>query len=141
MAEKQKPTIVQFDSEDFYVAVVEQALYDVGLELAGKSKSKPQAEKLLEKIVKKEIPMPDLAIVDSFIENSHEEGRVIATKLRELNPKIKIIAYTIIEDIDWADYVAIKSNRVPDKTLIKGLEQLLNVSFESEKDESFSEYS
>lgn len=128
-----KPVIIQFESEEFYRAVVSQLLYTVDMELAATAKSKKDAEKLIGKIINKELT-PTIAIVDSLLEDRHSEGEVIAKKIREVSPETKIIAYTILEDVEWADYVAIKSNRIPSKTIIRGLADLLKIEFPTSND-------
>lgn len=130
MAEK---VIIQFESEDFYCAVVNQILYTVDSKVAGIARTKSQAQNLLGKVARGEIK-PDLAIIDSMLENNHEEGAIIAAKLKELSPKTKIIAYTIIEEQPWADYVAIKSNRIPAQTLTRGLSELIGLTIDPSDD-------
>lgn len=128
-----KPIIIQFESEEFYTAVVNQILFTVDNQVAEIARTKSQAQQLLGKIARGEIK-PDLAIIDSMLENNHEEGAIIAAKLKELSPKTKIIAYTIIEEQPWADYVAIKSNRIPAQTLTRGLGELLGITFDESAD-------
>lgn len=149
MAEKKN--IIQFEPEDFYHAVVDQMLFGVGLSVNHWARTKADAGKLVQQIEKGEI-VPDVAIIDTMLEKNHHEGRVVAQKLREISPKTKLIAYTIVEqeppseditedwkqDHDWADYVAVKSNRNPAQTIAKGLSQILGVDLdEKQKDPEF----
>lgn len=129
--EKEKPVIIQFESEHFYYAVVNQILFTIENKVAAVAKNKAQAQQLLGQIARGEIK-PTIAIIDSLLENNHEEGGIIAAKLKELSPETKIIAYTIIEEQPWADYVAIKSNRIPSKTITSGLSEILGINFEDE---------
>jgi CheY-like chemotaxis protein len=136
MSKLQKPkVIIQFDSEEFYRAVVDLILSDNGMGLTATASNKTQTEELLGKIKRGELK-PDLAIIDSMLENTHEEGAKIAAALKSVAPDVKIIAYTIIPEQDWADYVAIKSNKDPNHTLIKGLEELYGITIEANKDVS-----
>ncbi len=125
---KKELCVIQFESEDFYRAVADQILYTVGLEITESARNKKQAAQLLEKIQQQKLK-PDLAIIDTILETDHSEGEIIATKLRELSPQTKIIAYTIMDDTPWGDYLAIKSNRIPDHTLIRGLSELFALQF------------
>lgn len=151
MSDKQKHTIIQFEPEEFYHAVVDQMLFGVGLGVDHWARTKVEAGKLVQQIEKGEIK-PDVAIIDTMLEKNHHEGRVVASKLREIAPGIKIIAYTIVEqeppaedvtdewkqEHDWADYVAIKSNRNPAHTISKGLSEILGVDLdEKQKDPEF----
>lgn len=151
MSDKKQPTIIQFEPEEFYHAVVDQMLFGVGLEVGHWARTKAEAGKLVQQIERQEIK-PDVAIIDTLLEKNHHEGRVIATKLKEILPQIKIIAYTIVEkepagedvtedwtrEHDWADYVAIKSNRSPTQTIAKGLSDILGVNLdEKQKDPEF----
>jgi CheY-like chemotaxis protein len=136
MSKLKKPeVIIQFDSEEFYRAVVDLILSDNGMGLTATASNKTQTEELLGKIKRGELK-PDLAIIDSMLENTHEEGAKIAAALKSVAPDVKIIAYTIIPEQDWADYVAIKSNKDPNHTLIKGLEELYGITIEANKDVS-----
>lgn len=74
---------------------------------------------------------PTIAIVASFLERDHRDGSIVAKKLREIAPDIKIIGYTVIEDEDWYDELAVKSNRNPEKTVIDVLARLTRHSFKS----------
>lgn len=125
--------IVQFESEDFYRAVVEQLLYTVDMQISSVAKTKKDAEKLIGQIINQEI-VPDLAIIDTILEHSHTEGEVIAKKLREISPKTKIIAYTIIPDVEWADYLALKSGKDAGRTVVKGISELLKIEFPTSND-------
>jgi hypothetical protein len=128
MTEKKKPYIIQFESEDFYRAVTGLILFDLGLEMNKTAADFRQADVLVKQIEEKKLDA-DLAVIDTLLEREHFEGEQIAAALKAANPKIKIIAYTILpEDQTWADYTAIKSNRDPNRTLIKGFETLLGVS-------------
>ena len=125
--------MLTFESEDFYSAVVNQILFTAEIQVAAVARNKSQAQQLLGKVARGEIT-PDLAIIDSMLEANHEEGAIIAAKLKELSPKTKLIAYTIIEEQPWADYVAIKSNRIPAQTLTRGLSELLGIDFDASED-------
>ncbi len=134
MAKLTKPqTIIQFESEEFYRAVVDLIMSNNGMSVAAVASNKPETENLLGRIKRGELK-PDLAIIDSLLENTHEEGAKIAAALRSLVPEVKIIAYTIILEQEWADYVAIKSNKDTNHTLIKGLEELYGITVESNAD-------
>ncbi len=125
MANETKPYIIQFETEDFYRAVAGLILYDLGLELNKYAANLKQADELVKQVEDKKL-LPDVAIIDTMLDREHNEGEQIAAALKIAAPEIKIVAYTILEDDQpWADYTAVKSNLDPNRTLIKGLEQLL----------------
>lgn len=117
-----QPVIVQFESESYYIQVANMILYPFGFELKASAIGKDKAVNLLQRIGQKEIA-PDIAIVETMIDASHDEGEKIAKKLREISPATKIVAYTTIKDeeIPWADAVAVKFQRDPSRTLIEAL--------------------
>lgn len=122
---KVQPTIIQFDSEKYYISVVNLMLFNVDLEVQHTAIGKRQASELMGKIQRGEV-VPTLAIIDTMVEDQHDEGEKIATRLKELAPKVKIIAYTILpEPITWADEVAIKSQRDGNRTMVQALSKLL----------------
>lgn len=126
-----KFTIIQFDEDENYFTVAELICFNMGLEIAATAKTVAQSKKLFEEIQKGNLK-PDIAIVNSFLERDHRDGSFVAKKLRELVPDIKIIGFTIIPDEDWADMLAIKSNKDNEKTLIKALAELTGKEFHFE---------
>lgn len=130
---KTSKIIIQFESEDFYQAVVNQILYTADIQVAAAARNKREAEQLLGKIIKGEIK-PDLAIIDTLLEDNHTEGEKIAAKIKEVSPETKIIAYTIWDEAPWADYHAIKSNKMPAQTITKGLTETLKIDLEENPD-------
>lgn len=135
-------TIIQFESEDYYRSVVDLILTSAGQQIAAVARNLAETRQLAADIEAGKLK-PDVAIIDTIIENHHGEGAQIAKKLKELVPGIKLIAYTIMKDDgaiadpenpqrnpsnDWADYVAIKSNRVPGQTIIRGLDELFGLN-------------
>lgn len=131
---KKKLTIIQFDSELYYCSVVDMILFNAGAELTKRAVNMRQAEELIQKIEKGEIK-PDIAIIDSIIQNNHDEGAQIASRIKKHSPDTKIIAYDITEDDHpWADYVAIKSSLNPNKTIAQGLGELMGINLTGERD-------
>ncbi len=124
--DKKQYSIVMFEPEDFYISAADLILFNCGQKISAKATNRAQAQKIVSDIQTKKLK-PDLAIIEAMIENTENEGEQVAKRLKELVPDIKIIAYTILEEQPWADYVAIKSQLDPSKTLIKGLNELLHL--------------
>lgn len=122
---KRQFKVVQFDSEQYYLEVVNLMLFGTDIEVIGTAVGKQNAVGLLSKVKSGDLT-PDLAIIDTELEMEHTEGEKVAGKLKEFTPNIKIIAYTILKDEEfpWADYIAIKSNRDPARTIAKTLSEI-----------------
>jgi hypothetical protein len=125
---KEKPVIIQFESDENYMTVADLICYNMGLEVAAKANSIQAARELIAKIEKKELN-PDIAIVSSVIENNFSEGEKLAKKLREIAPELKIIAFTELEDEKFGDKLALKSGASLQDTLIAALHDLTGHDF------------
>lgn len=131
-------TIVQFDSDKYYIQVANLILMQAGLEVSSAALGRGRAVDLLRDIGSQKIK-PDVAIVDTLLESNHEEGIKVAEKLRELAPQTKIIAYTTLKDeeVAWADSIAIKGQTDPERTLIEAFKKVgLNLEKGSTLDRS-----
>jgi response regulator RpfG family c-di-GMP phosphodiesterase len=126
--EKKEAIIVHFDEEEYYSAVVDLMLFSAGLKLTAAAHTRKDAEKLLKDIAEGKIK-PEIAIIDTILQHNHGEGATVAQEIKRVSPNTKLIAYTILDEdeIPWADYIAIKSQLDPERTLLKGLESLLKV--------------
>jgi len=120
-------TIIMFEPEDFYISAADLILFTCDQKLSATAKNREEAKSIISQIQAKKL-VPDLAIVEAMIESEEHEGEQVAKRLRELVPGIKIIAYTVLDEITWADYVAIKSQLDPARTLVKGLAELLKLN-------------
>lgn len=118
-----KLQIVQFDGEENYHTVVDLILFMMGIDIVERASSINSAKKVFEKIEAGKIK-PNVAIVSAFLQKDHKDGEQVAKKLRELIPDIKIIAYTVLDDVEWGDYLAIKTTQDQEKGLIKILEEI-----------------
>jgi hypothetical protein len=124
----QKPVIIQFEADDFYSTTLDLVFYNMNLDPPIKITNREELRAVFEKIEKKQI-VPDIAIIDSFLEINNEDGQKIAERLRKFSPTTKIVGYAIMETNDWADYSIIKSDRDKSKTIVKILEEVLGVKF------------
>ncbi len=122
------PLIFQFETDEFYHYTANLVLFNFGLEPARWIKDRKELREIIEEIVQGRVK-PDLAIIDTYIGLGQTDGQRIATKLRELVPGIKVIGYSIIPTDDWADFVAVKSNKDNTKTIVKALEEALDRKF------------
>lgn len=118
-----------FEPDDHYILVANIILFNSGLEILHTAQNEIESRKLISQVEEGKI-RPDIAIVSAFVEKHHTDGEKIAKRLKEISPKIKIIAYTILEDQEWADYTAIKSGKKPEQTLILALKDLLGKKFD-----------
>lgn len=137
MTQSKVYTIVQFETDDFYQNVLDLVLYNFDSEFIFlKVNNKEEAREMVKKIEKGEVK-PDIAVVDTFIGINNDDGKKIAQKLREINPKVKIVGYSIMETSEWADTEIIKSHRDQTKTIVKAFEDLLDMEFKytGEEDE------
>ncbi|KXK26394.1 MAG: hypothetical protein TR69_WS6001000397 [candidate division WS6 bacterium OLB20] len=125
-----KPVIIQFDGDENYHTVVDLICFNMDLEVSRHANSIKSARRIFADIEDGKLK-PTIAIVASFLERDHRDGSIVAKKLREIAPDIKIIGYTVIEDEDWYDELAVKSNRNPEKTVIDVLARLTRHSFKS----------
>ena len=119
-------SIIMFEPEDFYISAADLILFTCDQKLSATAKDRAQSQNIISQIKSKKLT-PDLAIIEAMIESGENEGEQVAKKLRELVPGIKIIAYTVLDEITWADYIAIKSQLDPARTLVKGLVELLKL--------------
>ncbi|KXK10128.1 MAG: hypothetical protein QY330_01125 [Candidatus Dojkabacteria bacterium] len=125
---EKNPVIIQFDGEENYHTVVDLICYNMQLEIRRHISNVNQARTLFADIESGKLK-PDIAIISSFLEKKHTDGSAVAKKLREVSPDTKIIAYTVIEDEDWHDELAVKSGRNPEKNLIEVLTRLTGKDF------------
>ncbi|MFQ5493637.1 MAG: hypothetical protein ACE5DX_05780 [Candidatus Dojkabacteria bacterium] len=123
-----KPVIIQFEADDNYVTVVDLIAFNMGLEINAVASSVKQAKALFEQIESGKLK-PEIVIVSSFLQKNHLDGKQVAEKIRQLSPKAKIIAYSVIPDTDWGDYLAIKSGKDTNKTLVQILVDLTGNDF------------
>ena len=121
-------SIVQLDFDDNYATVVDLIFYNLGLSRAYFAKSYAQAEKYINEVSRTKA-YPDIVLVDSYLGRGSSDGESIARKLKDLNAKTTIIAYTADDEAKWGDYLALKSGDGEDSDLIKILEKLTGKAF------------
>jgi len=126
--ESNNPIIIQVDEDENYLTVGEIICFNMGLNIAAKAKSINDAREIIARIQAKRLK-PDIAIISSMIEVNLDDGLKLATKLREIVPDIKIIAYTTDEDAKWGDKLAVKTSKDSKETLIQALEDYTHHSF------------
>lgn len=124
----QKAVIIQFESDDFYQNTLDLVLYNMGLDSSIKASNREESKGLIQQIETGKL-QPDIALIDTYIENDNEDGKKVAERLRKISPKTKIIGYSIMPTAEWADYEIIKSNRDSSKTVVKILEEVLGIKF------------
>lgn len=125
---KEEIQIIQFDPDDYYFTVTELVLSSWDLSLAGHAHNLNTSKDLVEKIISGKIK-PTVAIVEAYMGNSEEDGKKIATRLREIAPDIKIIGFSTFESAEWADHEAIKGIRDNSKTLIQILSKVTGLDY------------
>jgi hypothetical protein len=116
--------IIMFDPDPHYKTVIDLILSTWDMELAGFAHDLNTSKELVAKIENKELK-PIIAIVEAHMGKSEFDGKKIADKLREINPKIKILGYSTYETAEWADFEAIKSLRDTNKTVVDGITKFL----------------
>jgi hypothetical protein len=124
----QNPIIIQFDEDDSYFMVVEMICFNLGLELGPKASSIEESRKIVKDIENKKIK-PDIAIIANYLGYDFSDGEKLATKLREIAPEIKIIAFSTDSETNWGDYIAIKSGLDQSKSMVQILCDLTGKSF------------
>lgn len=124
----QKPVVIQFEADDFYSTTLDLVFYNMNLEPPIKVTNKEELRAIFEKIEKKQL-IPDVAIIDTFLEINNDDGKKIAERLKKFSPNTKVIGYSIMETDEWADYSIIKSDRDKSKTIVKILEEALGIKF------------
>lgn len=123
------PVIIQFDTDDYYMTVVDLILSVWGIKTAKKIYSMDGADKLVSQIKSGQLK-PDIAIVDSYMNRSEVDGENIARFLKTLLPNIKIVGFSTEETKKWADYEAIKGNKKDKTSIIEALTTLLNQEYQ-----------
>ena len=124
----ENPVILQFDDDDNYFTVVDLIGYNMDFKVTAHAQTIDATRKIIAQIESKQIK-PDIAIISNFLGNNFDDGGKLAKKLREIAPKIKIIAYVTDLEIDWGDFIAQKGSREQEKTLIAILEKLTGKTF------------
>lgn len=125
-----KPVIIQFESDENYITVADLICFNMDLNISHVARNVAEAKQFIEQIGKQKLK-PDIAIVCNVLLRNLNEGRQLAKKLREVRPQLKIIAFSEIPDIDWADELAIKSGKDNEHTLITALHKLTKKEFKS----------
>lgn len=133
---KKEALIIQFDTDSFYHETLELVLYNMGIDPTKKVRvlDKEGVRSTVKDIEAKKIK-PDVVIVDTYMGINNEDGSKIAAKIREFSPDIKIVGYAIMETNEWSDYEIIKSNRDAEKTVVKVMEEVLGLEFNSSDQE------
>lgn len=136
MAKNNKPTIIQFESDDFYQVNLELLLDSVGLDIAQTIGTIDQAKSIVSNIESGKLK-PDVVIVSDYFARDWHDGEWIASRIRKISPRSKIVSYSIARDIpDWADAHAVKSGLDNARTIITALKEVLGVELQPEvKDE------
>ena len=124
----ENPVIIQFDDDDNYFTVVEIMGYNMDFKVAACAQSIDATRKVISKIESKQL-QPDIAIISNYLGYNFDDGSKLAKKLREIAPKIKIIAYVTDPETTWGDYVALKGAREQEKTLVAILEKITGKVF------------
>lgn len=122
------PVLVQFDHDDNYATVVDLICYNMGIDSGKYFNNVKDAEKYL-MIMEKEKAFPDIAIISSYLGKSSHDGESLAKKIKEISPNTVVIAYTVDDEANWGDYLALKSSDGNDKSLIAILQKLTKASF------------
>lgn len=126
--ENKNPVIIQVDDDENYLTIGELVCFNMGLNIAAKARTVNEAKEIIARIVAGRLK-PDIAIISSMIEVDLNDGRKLAKKLREIVPGIKIIAYALDKEEDWADVIAVKTTKDSKDSLISALEDLTGHSF------------
>jgi hypothetical protein len=124
----QKPVMIQFEADDFYSTTLDLVFYNMNLDGPIKVTNREELRAVFDKIEKKEI-VPDIAIIDTFLEINNEDGQKIAERLKKFSPNTKVIGYSIMDTSEWADYSIIKSDRDKTKSIVKIMEEVLGIKF------------
>ncbi|MCA9385907.1 hypothetical protein KC717_04640 [Candidatus Dojkabacteria bacterium] len=138
MSKSPQKSIVLFDLDDFYHETLDLVLYNMGYDPAVKVTKKKDVKTMIQDIESNKRKF-DVAIIDTYMGISNEDGKKIAEKLREISSNTVIVGYSIMETNDWADYEIIKSQRDANKTTVKVLEEVLGTKFNA-SDEVDPEY-
>ncbi|MEI7579072.1 MAG: hypothetical protein WCJ58_03455 [bacterium] len=117
------PTIFQFDSDENYHTVADLICYNMDLEILEHVMTVEHARKITNSIRNKGL-QPDIIIVSKLLDNDFNDGEKLAKFFRENSAQTKIIAYTIDKEVEWADYIALKTSKDVDKSLVSVLEQI-----------------
>ena len=125
---EKNPVIIQIDEDENYLTIGELLCYNMGLSISATATTINGAKEILARIQAGRLK-PDIAIISSMIEVDMNDGKKLATKLRELVPGIKIIAYSLDKEDDWGDRIAIKTTKDSKESLISALEDLTGHSF------------
>ena len=126
----QNPVIIQFDEDDSYFMVVEMICFNLGLEVGPKAQSIEESRKIVRDIEDKKLK-PDIAIVANYLGYDFSDGEKLATKLKEIAPEMKIIAYSTDKETNWGDYLAVKSGLDQSKSLVQILCELTGKEFKT----------
>jgi hypothetical protein len=102
--------------------------YNMGLVVSAHAKTINETKEILARISANRLK-PHIAIISSMIEVDLNDGRKLATKLREMVPGIKIIAYSLDKEDDWGDKIAVKTTKESKDSVISALEDLTGHSF------------
>ena len=122
------PIILQFDDDDSYFTVAEIICFNMGLKITATARDIASTRNLIASIEAKKLN-PNIAIISDYLGNNYDDGRKLAKKLREIAPELKIIAYVTDPDTDWGDFLAIKSGKDANTTLLRLLEELTGKKF------------
>ena len=125
---KKDPVLVQFDFDENYATVVDLICYNLGINSGKYFNNNADAEKYL-MIVNKDKDFPDIALISSYLGKTHEDGQILAKKLKEISPKTVVIAYTADDEAKWGDHLAIKSSDGQEHSLIAILSKLTDKEF------------
>lgn len=125
---KKQPIIIQFESDDNYITVVDLVLFNMGLERTKYALGIDESRKLLEEINTKKLN-PDIALVASYLGKGIDDGAKLTKRLKEYSPNVKVIAYTEDDEAKWGDYLSLKSTDAEETSLIAILEKLTGTGF------------
>lgn len=128
-------TIVQFDSDENYATIVDLICFNLKLDSGKYFRSVKEANMYISMISKTK-EFPNIAIISNYLGTSRSDGEEIAKKLRELNPSIKIIAYTVDDETAWGDYLALKSKEDKEHDIIDILSKLTGKEFNFDNSKS-----
>lgn len=122
------PSIILLEWDENFHIVVDMVLYNMDFKMARYGQNIEQIRNIFKEIEEKKLTV-DLAIVASFLGNTHEDGKKAAQKLRQISPQTKIIAYTHMVDEDWGDALAIKGTNEISQSLISAIEKFTGKAF------------
>lgn len=120
--------VVQFDPDDHYFTVTDLILSTWGMKLTDTAHNLGSATRIVSKIEKGKLK-PDIAIIESYMTKSEQDGKKIAEKLKKLLPEITIVGFSTFETNEWADHEAIKGLKDSNKIITDILSDIIGKEY------------